>query len=390
MTATALLPDARQDLDAALHLDLFAAAGGDGLAYGRVVATCQNTVTAIALAITRDVQASEDIAQEAFLRAWQQLSRLHNHASFLPWLRQITRNLARDWLRSQRGRPMTGEVAEIAIGMAAAPAPEPAQRLVALEEERAASEIISSLPEDSRETLLLFYREGQSSQQVAQLLGISDAAVRKRLSRARAAVREELLARFGEFARGSAPAAGFATVVTAALALASPPAAAATVLGLTGAAGGKTLAQLLLGTLGSVGVGLSGAGIGIWWGLRRNLRGAIDARERGELKRVALVNSLASAMFVVLMTLVATMSRGWLAPVLLAVVFFGVIFWQSAIVEPRIKARRHALEAQRDPIAAARARRRERLLCWLGAATGLACGGGGLLYALISTGRLPL
>ncbi|RXR05271.1 RNA polymerase sigma factor [Pseudoxanthomonas composti] len=268
MTATALLPDARQDLDAALHLDLSAAAGGDGLAYGRVVATCQNTVTAIALAITRDVQASEDIAQEAFLRAWQQLSRLHNHASFLPWLRQITRNLARDWLRSQRGRPMTGEVAEIAIGMAADPAPEPAQRLVALEEERAATEIISSLPEDSRETLLLFYREGQSSQQVAQLLGISDAAVRKRLSRAREAVREELLQRFGRFARGSAPSTAFTATLVGVLGLAAKPAAAAGVEAAAVSVGGGLLGKWLVGSAaagaGALAGGLLSGGLTAW------------------------------------------------------------------------------------------------------------------------------
>ncbi|MET0289870.1 MAG: RNA polymerase sigma factor [Pseudoxanthomonas sp.] len=256
------------DPDGMLHTDLSAAAGGDQLAYGRVVATCQNTVTAIALAITRDVQASEDIAQEAFLRAWQQLSRLQNHTSFLPWLRQITRNLARDWLRTQRGRPMTGEVAEIAIGMAADPAPEPAQQLVALEEERAATEIISALPEDSRETLLLFYREGQSSQQVAHLLGISDAAVRKRLSRARETVREELLQRFGSFARGSAPSTAFTATLVGVLGLASKPAAAAGVEVAAASVGGSVLGKLLAGSAaagaGAIAGGLLSGGITAW------------------------------------------------------------------------------------------------------------------------------
>jgi RNA polymerase sigma factor, sigma-70 family len=97
-----------------------------------------------------------------FLKAWQQLHRLNNHASFLPWLRQITRNLARDWLRANRRRPLTGEAAEIAIGMAADPSPSPAQRLLRLEEECVAEDIISALPEDSRETLLLYYREARA------------------------------------------------------------------------------------------------------------------------------------------------------------------------------------------------------------------------------------
>lgn len=208
-------------LDDTLHRDLPAARHGDAAAYGRIVSACQNTVTAIALAITRDVGASEDIAQDAFLRAWQQLDRLKNHDSFLPWLRQITRNLARDHLRARSHAAMTGEQAELAIAIAADPAPQPAEHLLITEQETVAADIIGALPEDSREALLLYYREGQSSRQVAALLGLSDAAVRKRLSRARDTVREELLQRFGQFARGSAPSAAF--TATLAGMSASPP-----------------------------------------------------------------------------------------------------------------------------------------------------------------------
>lgn len=216
-------------LDAMLHHELPHAAAGCQQAYGRIVTACQNTVTAIALAITRDVAASEDIAQEAFLRAWQRLAQLHQPASFLPWLRQITRNLARDWLRSHRHRPLSGEAADLAIAMAADPSPSPAEQALQVEEERAALEIMSALPNDSREILLLYYREGQRSQQVASLLGLSDAAVRKRLSRARATVRNELLQRFGTFARGSAPGVAIATTVTAATMLAAPGTASAAI-----------------------------------------------------------------------------------------------------------------------------------------------------------------
>ncbi|GAE49669.1 RNA polymerase ECF-type sigma factor [Xanthomonas arboricola pv. pruni str. MAFF 311562] len=215
-------------LDLMLQRELPVAAAGCQQAYGRIVRACQNTVTAIALAITRDIAASEDIAQEAFLRAWQRLAQLHQPASFLPWLRQITRNLARDWLRANRHRALSGEAADLAIAMAADPAPSPADQLLQVEEEIAAFDIISALPEESREdAAACFYREGQSSRQVASLLGLSDAAVRKRLSRARASVRGELLRRFGEFARGSAPSVAFATAVTSATLLTAPGTASA-------------------------------------------------------------------------------------------------------------------------------------------------------------------
>jgi len=236
-----------------LQRELPTAAAGCQQAYGRIVVACQNTVTAIALAITRDVSASEDIAQEAFLRAWQQLARLNNPSSFLPWLRQITRNLARDWLRAQRHRPLSGQAAELAIGMAADPGPSPAEQWQRVEEEIAAEEIISSLPEESRETLLLYYREGQSSQQVASLLGLSDAAVRKRLSRARASVRTQMLARFGEFARDSAPGAAFAAAVVSAAMIAAPGVAGTTIAAATLGAS--------LGTAGSA--SKIGGGLGV-------------------------------------------------------------------------------------------------------------------------------
>ena len=193
-------------IDALIHRDLPAAANGCEHAYGRIIVASQNTVTAVALAITRDVTASEDIAQEAFLSAWQNLKRLQNAASFLPWLRQITRNLAYDHLRSLRHRNVHGEAAELAIAHAADPSALPDERLLDAEREQLAADLISELPEESREVLLLYYREGQNSRQVASLLGLSDAAVRKRLSRARRSVRGDLIGRFSEFARGSARA----------------------------------------------------------------------------------------------------------------------------------------------------------------------------------------
>ncbi len=237
-------------IDALIQLELPAARNGDQGAYGRIVAACQNTVTAVALAITRDVATSEDIAQEAFLNAWQHLERLHSPDSFLPWLRQITRNLARDHLRAHRNQPLDGPNAELVMAMAADPGPQPMQQVLADERESAAFELISSLPDDSREALLLFYREGQSSQQVAALLGISDAAARKRLSRARQLVRDDILKRFGDFANSSAPSAAFTAAVITTLGMATKPAAAAgaTAIGTATVGGGiasKGLAAIL-------------------------------------------------------------------------------------------------------------------------------------------------
>ena len=351
-----------ETLELMLQTELPAAARGDRGAYGRIVVACQNTVTAIALAITRDVAASEDIAQEAFFKAWQQLDRLKNAASFLPWLRQITRNLARDYLRANHGRPLSGEAAEIAIGMAADPSPSPAEQLLLTEEEIVATDIISALPEDSREALLLFYREGQSSQQVADLLGLSDAAVRKRLSRARASVREELLTRFGDFARASAPTAAFALVVMGGLVGAVPAASAATVIG-SGVLGGGIGK---LGTSGLVVGGLSGSVAGgslgtifesithhpaalggaiggmlggiaayafTWWYLARFSQ---STPQRNQIRLFMLLNTSTGAVWLFCMMLATVLTRDWSVIAVVFVIGMTVINYQFLVTLPRI------------------------------------------------------
>ena len=396
-----------ETLDLMLRTELPAARRGSHEAYGRIVRACQNTVTAIALAITGDVQASEDIAQEAFLSAWQQLDRLRNSASFLPWLRQITRNLARDWLRAQAQRPLSGEAAEIAIGMAADPSPEPADRLLRGEAEAAAEDIISALPEDSREVLLLFYREGQSSRQVAALLGLSDEAVRKRLSRARASVREDLLQRFGGLARSTAPSAAFALAVAGALAPAAPASATAAVVGsgVFGAGAGK-LGAGGLATGGAAG-GVAGGSLGLiaqamtghpgflpgvvagtiagglmsaltWWYLARFCQ---TPREADQVRRFMRLSAVTGALLLLCLMLAVVFGSGWIA-VAVAVVGLAVANYQYLVVLRRIM----------DPILAhpANASRRSGYgyvmgakVAWIGSAIALAA----ILFALYRQGR---
>ena len=354
-------------LEMMLQRELPAAARGDHGAYGRIVLACQNTVTAIALAITRDVAASEDIAQEAFLKAWQQLDRLKNSTSFLPWLRQITRNLARDYLRANRNRPLSGEGADMAIQMAADPSPTPSEHLLQTEQEAVAADIISSLPEESRETLLLYYREGQSSQHVAALLGLSDAAVRKRLSRARGSVREEMLKRFGEFARATAPSAAFAFTVSSALMVAAPAASAATLIGATavGSGAGKLGASGLgastvnggvaLGAIGTAFGGqlhiilpaLIGGMLGSYLGGLCLLRFAENADERRQIRGFVFMNTATAAIFGVGVLFVVALTSHWVPILLYALAGMAVINYQCLVPLQRIMGPMLARDAAR-------------------------------------------
>jgi len=71
------------------------------------------------------------------------------------------------------------------------------------------SEAIDQLPDDAREVVILYYREGQSVAQVAALLGLSEAATKKRLSRTRETLRETVLEKVGDLLGRTAPVAAF-------------------------------------------------------------------------------------------------------------------------------------------------------------------------------------
>jgi len=345
-------------IDLLIKRELPAAMGGDRDAYGRIVAASQNVVTAVALAITRDVATSEDIAQEAFLSAWHNLRRLKNPSSFLPWLRQITRNLAHDHLRGRRNRMLQGEAADLAIQHAADPDGCPLEQALDAEREAVAADLISELPEDSREVLLLFYREGQSSKQVASLLGLSDAAVRKRLSRARQSVREDLLKRFGEFARSSAPSAAFAVGVTAALGISKPAAAAG--LGLaTRSIAGSMAARFALGMAGAAAGGLLGGLVAAWFARGIILDFADDDAERAMLLRFSRRYMLFSLVMVALIVATHLAFHDPGRTFIVIAVALLAMNWQLLVTLPRMMAPMFERDARRDPVGA-----RQRLLAY--------------------------
>jgi RNA polymerase sigma factor (sigma-70 family) len=337
-----------------IRRELPAATRGDAHAYGRIVAASQNTVTSVALAITRDVATSEDIAQEAFFNAWQNLRRLQNPASFLPWLRQIARNLAHDHLRGLQRRPRAVDDAEAAIEAAADPHPGPVDRMIEHEQQAVAADLISALPDESREVLLLYYREGQSSQQVARLLGLSDAAVRKRLSRARGSVREDLLRRFAEFARASAPSAAFATVVTTALGSISKPASAASLVAAGSGVAGLTLSKVMLGAAAGVGAGFV-AGLASLYVCAKQLHFYADTdQERAAIRRFVRNYAILSVALAMAVLVAAALGAGWQVIAGLVLGALPVLNYQLMVPLPRLMNPMRERDALRRPEGAGR------------------------------------
>ena len=127
--------------------------------------------------------AAEDLFQETWLAAARNAHRLHEDSELLPWLYTIARNKHRNAIRF---RILERRRCEMILREPIATPPEPDAEA---DVRRRAAEVASafaSLPEASREVLLLSVIEGVPTGNVAKILGLREDAVRKRLSRARA------------------------------------------------------------------------------------------------------------------------------------------------------------------------------------------------------------
>lgn len=215
------------------------AARGDRDAFARLVRHYQNAVSAVALAMTKSVATSEDVSQAAFIEAWRALPTLRQADSFGPWLMQLTLRQALQQARGGRRR-QTRETRYHSESDESVPS---ADTLVADKQaEQQLLQALEEVPADSRELLLLYYREGRATEQVATLLEISPATVRKRLERAREILRERFDA-LEHDAKRTAPTAAFLVLVMGGLeSAATAGTAAATMVG----AGKWVLALALL------------------------------------------------------------------------------------------------------------------------------------------------
>lgn len=189
-------PESRDAREARIRSLLERSRGGDQSAFRELVVLHQDHAYGLALRITRSPADAEEVAQDAFLRAWQALGRFRGESSFGTWLYRIVARRAFDRLeklRSRRGREVGGEEAEGLAERVAARAPGAggpgAESAEAAVRARRLERMVSSLPAAQRAAVTLYYYEDRSVEHVAAILGMPENTVKTHLSRARAALR---------------------------------------------------------------------------------------------------------------------------------------------------------------------------------------------------------
>jgi RNA polymerase sigma factor (sigma-70 family) len=187
---------------------------GDRDAFGRLVARHQAAACAVAYSICGDFHASEDVAQEAFVHAWDKLRELRDAQRFRSWVCGMARNLSLNHMRKTGRRG--GRAQETDAGQPDLAA-SPVENTVSAEESALVWEAVTGLDENYRLPLVLFYREQQSVAAVATALDISEDAARQRLSRGRTLLREALARRVENIFVRTRPGPVFTAGVVAAL-----------------------------------------------------------------------------------------------------------------------------------------------------------------------------
>jgi RNA polymerase sigma-70 factor (ECF subfamily) len=169
-----------------------AARGGDREAFDSVVRATYADTYALALRLTANEEDAKDVVQEAYLRAYRGLKRFRGDASFTTWLYRITANCAATYLGKRnrhRHEELDGEAAEIRD---LRPEADPPARAEGEDLRGRLTEALGDLPAGLRTVVVLRDVYDLPHEAIAAELGISEAAAKVRLHRARVRLRSQL------------------------------------------------------------------------------------------------------------------------------------------------------------------------------------------------------
>src|SRR5882757_3241151 len=165
---------------------------GDDSAFEELVKRYDRNVFRIAQHITQNREDAEDVVQDAFLKAYQNLANLQEQSKFYTWLVRIAVNEALMRLRRRRPERMVSLDEDTMPREVADWAPNPEQLYTQGELREILGKTIQGLPPSFRTVFVLRDVEGLSTEETAEALELSIPAVKSRLLRARLQLRERL------------------------------------------------------------------------------------------------------------------------------------------------------------------------------------------------------
>jgi RNA polymerase sigma-70 factor (ECF subfamily) len=165
--------------------------GGDRDAFGRLVERYQGRLFGLVLMMVRQPAAAEEVAQDAFVRAFVHLGQYDPNRPFYPWLAAVAVRLAQNWLRQQGTRVRREGVALDDTAEPAAAASS-LTTLISDEQSRRLWRAVAALSSGERTAVTLFYRDGLAVSDIAAALGVTTGTIKTLLFRARRHLRERI------------------------------------------------------------------------------------------------------------------------------------------------------------------------------------------------------
>ena len=166
---------------------------GDKRAFDLLVVKYQQKVVNLISRYVRDSSEAQDVAQEAFIKAYRALPRFRGDSAFYTWLDRIAINTAKNHIVSQSRRPPSSgvetEVAEqMDAGIRLQEHATPENFLLEEEIAQTVRQAIDDLPDDLRTAITLRELEGLSYEEIANTMSCPVGTVRSRIFRAREAI----------------------------------------------------------------------------------------------------------------------------------------------------------------------------------------------------------
>lgn len=183
-----------------------AARRGDRDALGKLLAQHQQKVFGFGVKMCGDSEDAKEVAQETLLTMARTVRDFRGDASLSTWLYTVARSFCIKKRRRTKGAPARHEPLDHATQeLVGEPSSTPEQMLLGREVRETVAAALEKLEPESREVVVLRDIEGLTAAEVAEVTGASVAAVKSRLHRARAALREHLVAVVGGEAAQPAP-----------------------------------------------------------------------------------------------------------------------------------------------------------------------------------------
>ncbi len=170
---------------------------GERAAFDLLVRRYQHRVIKLVARLLRDPAEAEDVAQEAFVKAYRAIGSFRGDSAFYTWLYRIAVNTARNAMASRQRRPLDyeadlGEGQQAALESRLRHVDTPEAAALSGEIQATVDRAVAELPEDLRTAILLREVEGLSYEEIAAAMDCPVGTVRSRIFRAREAIDRNL------------------------------------------------------------------------------------------------------------------------------------------------------------------------------------------------------